>query len=309
MVLLKLLKRAVRDKPSRLAVNEYKYGFLFITPMLIGYIVFLIIPLVATFGLSLTDYSLLRGANFVGLDNFKTMFTEDPTFISTMFNTFYFSVLFVPGSLLLSLGLALMLNKSIRGVGIFRTIVFTPYVTTIAVWGIVWKFVFQSDNGAINLILRLLFNVDGPMWLYNESLAIPIVVITTVLKSIGMNMIIFLTALKSVPVMYYEAAELDGAKGLRKFWNVTLPIISPTLFLNVIMSIINSLKVFGIIKTMTEGGPGKSSYVFVYYIYQTAFKNLKFGYASAISVFLFAMIMLLTVIQWRMRKRWVFYEN
>jgi len=306
---MKQQKRTRKGKISRLERNEYKYGFLFISIMLVGYIVFLIIPLISTFGLSLTNYSLINGSQYVGLENYKTMLTDDPTFVRTMWNTLFFSVLFVPSSIFLSLGLAVMLNKNIPGVGLFRTIVFTPYVTTIAVWGIVWKFVFQTDNGAINLLLRQVFNVTGPMWLYNEHLAIPVVVVTAMLKSMGMNMIIFLTALKSVPKMYYEAAELDGATGLKRFIYVTLPSISPTLFLNMVVSVINSLKVFGIIQIMTEGGPGTSSYVFVYYIYQMAFKKLQFGYASAISVFLFVLIMILTIVQWKMRKRWVYYEN
>jgi multiple sugar transport system permease protein len=303
-----IFPKSPRPKLSKLAIADYKYAFLFIAPMFIGYLIFLAIPLFATLTLSLTNYSLLTAKKFVAFDNYIKLFTNDPVFARTVVNTLYFSVLFVPLSIFLALGLALMLTKNLPGVGLFRTIMFTPYVTTIAVWAIVWKFIFQTDNGAINLILRSLFGVAGPQWLYNEKLSIPVVVITTLLKSVGMNMIIFISALKDVPVMYYEAAELDGATALQKLRRVTLPMISPTIFLITVMSIINSLKVFGLIQVMTEGGPGVSSYVFVYYIYQKAFKLMEFGSASAISVVLFALIMVMTIIQWKLRKKWVHYE-
>jgi multiple sugar transport system permease protein len=147
------------------------------------------------------------------------------------------------------------------------------------------------------------------MWLYNEKLAIPIIAISSVIKGIGMNMIIFLAALKSVPATYYEAGELEGATGLHKLWHITLPLISPTLFLNLVMSIILSLRVFGMVNTMTKGGPGVSSYVLVYYIFIEAFTKMKFGNASAASVIMFTVIMIITVIQWKLRKRWVYYET
>ncbi|MEG0640250.1 MAG: sugar ABC transporter permease, partial [Clostridia bacterium] len=164
-----------------------------------------------------------------------------------------------------------------------------------------------TNSGFINIFLKL-FGITGPNWLYTEALAIPVVVLVTLLKGFGMNTIIFISALKDVPEMYYEAASLDGANGWKQFWSITLPMIAPTIFLIIIITMIGSLKVFAQINVLTQGGPGTSSYVFVYYIYQCAFKLMKYGYASAISVVLFVLIMLLTLLQWKTRKKWVHYE-
>ena len=167
---------------------------------------------------------------------------------------------------------------------------------------------FQTENGFVNVFLRLL-NIAGVNWLYNEKLAIPLVVFVTLTKGFGMNTIIFINALQDVPRIYYEAAELDGASAIQRFRRITLPMISPTVFLVLIITMIGSLKVFTQINVMTEGGPGTSSYVLVYYIYQKAFRLQQFGYASAISVILFIVIMILTLLQWKVRSNWVFYEN
>lgn len=287
---------------------DYKYGFGFITPMLIGFAVFVIAPLIATVYLSFCDYSLIKGMSWCGVENYVKLFTNDPTFLISIQNTLYFTILLIPSNLVLCLGLAMLLFKNIKGIGFFRTAIFTPYVTNIVSWALVWKFMLQNDGGFINMVLNA-FGLEGTNWLYNTHLVIPIVVLVTLLKGFGMNTIIFIGALQDVPAMYYEAASLDGASKRQQFFKITLPMISPTIFLIIIITMIGSLKVFAQINVLTQGGPGTSSYVLVYYIYQIAFKMNKFGYGSAISVILFIVILGLTLLQWSVRKKWVYYED
>jgi multiple sugar transport system permease protein len=294
-------------KPAFLR-SESSYGYAFIAPMVLGYALFVLLPIITTFVLSLTDWSLIRQPNFIGLENFVTMFTGDPVFWITTKNTFYFTALLLPANLVLTLWLASMLTANIRGVGFFRTAIFTPVVTSVVVWGILWKYIFQTDNGIINILLQFI-GIDGPQWLYNTSLAIPVVALVTLIKGLGMNMVIFIAAMQDVPDMYYEAAELDGASKWQQFMNITLPQIAPAIFLVTTMTIIGSLKIFGQIYIMTEGGPGTSSYVYVYYIYQQAFRFYEFGYASAISTILFFIVLILTIVQWKLRTKWIYHEN
>lgn len=276
--------------------------------MLIGFIIFVLIPVIATFVISFSDYSLLRGFKWNGLDNYINIFTKDKTFVSSVLNTLEFTALLIPTNLVLCLSLAMLLYKNIKGIGFFRTMIFTPYVTNIVSWALVWKFMLQNDGGLINMVLNLL-GAKGTNWLYNSSLVIPIVVLVTLFKGFGMNTIIFIGALQEVPEMYYEAAALDGATKWQRFRKITLPMISPSIFLIIIITMIGSLKVFSQVKVLTNGGPGTSSYVMVYYIYQKAFKMNQFGYGAALSVILFVVIMALTIVQWNLRKRWIHYEN
>ena len=293
---------------SSLEKIDYKYGYFFILPMLIGFTIFVIAPLIATIYLSFCDYSLIKGMSWCGMKNYIKLFTNDPTFVVAVKNTLYFTVLLIPSNLVLCLGLAMLLHKNIKGVGFFRTAIFTPYVTNIVSWALVWKFMLQSDGGFINMLLNA-FGLEGTNWLYTTNLVIPIVVLVTLLKGFGMNTIIFIGALQEVAPMYYEAASLDGASKRQQFWHITLPMISPTIFLIIIITMIGSLKVFAQVNVLTQGGPGTASYVLVYYIYQVAFKMNKFGYGSAISVVLFVVIMGLTLLQWSVRKKWVYYED
>jgi multiple sugar transport system permease protein len=289
-------------------LNEEIYGYGFICPMLVGYTVFVLLPILAAFGISLSDWTLLESPNFVGMKNYVTMLFRDHVFWITTVNTFYFTALLLPSNMILALWLANMLRGRFRGVGFFRTAIFTPVVTSVVVWGILWKYIFQTDNGIINVLLQF-FGIQGPQWLYNTRLAIPVVVVVTLIKGLGMNMVIFIAAMQEVPDMYYEAADMDGVNNFQQFLYITLPQIAPSIFLVTIMTIIGSLKVFGQIYVMTEGGPGTSSYVFVYYIYQQAFRYYEFGYASSISALLFILVLTLTVIQWKLRMKWVHHEK
>lgn len=284
------------------------YGYLFVLPMVLGYLVFLLGPILASFVLSFTNYSLLKPFQAVGLDNYIKAFTADELFWKSVGQTLYFSAGLIPLNLTMALGLALLLNQKVKGIGLFRTSIFTPVVTSIVVWAIVWKYIFATDAGLINQLLKYV-GIQGPAWLYSFELAMPVVIVVSVLKKVGLNMVIFLAALQDVPSMYYEAARIDGASRWKQFTNVTLPLISPSIFLALILTLIGSLKVFSQIAVMTDGGPGNSTYVLVYYIYQLAFKTFEFGYASAVAFILFFLVFVLTIVQWNLRKRWVHHEQ
>ncbi|WP_282936095.1 sugar ABC transporter permease [Paenibacillus sp. RC67] len=283
-------------------------GWLFVAPMVLGFITFLIAPLVMAFYMSLTDWPILGDAKFIGSANYKAIIT-DVEFWKILTNTFYFSAGLVPLNIILALGLALLLAKGKRGMGLFRTAIFVPVMTSLIVWAIVWKYLFATDTGFINQLLQLFFGVQGPAWLYNAQLAMPAVIVTSVLKNVGLNMVLFIAALQQVPAQLYEAAKIDGAGRRTVFFQVTVPMITPTIFLTVIMTVIGSLKVFGQIYVMTQGGPSGSTKVLVYYIWEKAFKLFEFGYASALAYILFFIILIFTLIQWQLRKRWVFHEN
>lgn len=297
-----------RKKPRSLEYSDSVWGYVFILPMLIGFLIITVAPVIMTFIYSLTDKNMMsRTTEFIGITNFVQLFS-DKTFRSTMWQTLEFTLLLIPSNMLLTLGLATLLKNKFKGCGFFRTAVFTPVVTSVVVWGVLWKYIFQTDNGLINSILKMV-GITGPQWLMNLKLAIPISVFVTLIKGLGMNTVIFIGAMLDVPEDYYEAAELDGANKLQQFFKITLPNIAPSIFLVLILTTIGSLKVFGQVKALTNGGPGTSSYVMVFYIYQMAFQSYKFGYASAASVILFLIIVALTILQWKLRKRWVFHED
>ncbi|KEQ24756.1 carbohydrate ABC transporter permease [Paenibacillus tyrfis] len=282
-------------------------GWLFVAPMVLGFVTLLLIPLVTAFYMSLTDWPLLGEATFTGLDNYRTILT-DSEFWKVLGNTVYFAAGLVPLNIILALLLAVPLSKSLPGMGMYRTVMFIPVMTSLIVWSIVWKYMFATDSGFINQLLQLI-GIQGPAWLYNTKLAMPAVIVTSVLKNVGLNMVLFIAALQQVPVQLYEAARIDGASKPATFFRVTVPMITPTIFLTVMMTIIGSLKVFGQIYVMTQGGPAGSTKVLVYYIWEKAFKLFEFGYASALAYVLFVIILILTMIQWQMRKRWVIHES
>ncbi|WP_340023857.1 sugar ABC transporter permease [Paenibacillus sp. FSL K6-1096] len=282
-------------------------GWLFISPMLLGFTLLLLFPMGKALYMSLNDWPLLGGHRFVGLDNYKAI-AGDPLFWKVFGNTAYFTLGLVPFNIVLALMLALLLSRSLKGIGIFRTAIFVPVMTSLIVWSIVWKYMFATDSGLINQLL-MMFNIKGAAWLYDERLAMPAVIVTSVLKNVGLNMVLFIAAIQQVSRSLYEAAELDGAGKTKTFFNVTLPMITPTVFLTVVMTVIGSLKVFGQIYVMTQGGPSNSTKVLVYYIWEKAFKLFQMGYASALAFVLFFVVLILTLLQWQLRKRWVFNES
>lgn len=297
---------AVKNKtgPNR---KDKWYAYLMISPMMIGFFVFLLFPLLYAFYLSLTDTGIKGIGNFVGLDNFVRMFTKDKTFTTVFKNSLYFMALCVPLSIFLSLFLASLLNQNIKFVGLFRTLIYTPVITSVIVWAIVWKYILAVDYGIVNNLLESL-GLERINWFYHKSITMPTVIVITMLHGVGNNMVIFLSAMKNVPSEYYEAAYIDGASGAKLFFKITIPLISPTIFLGVVTTCIGALKAFGTVYALTGGGPANKTTIFVFYIFKLAFKQGKMGYASAVSAVLFALILTLTFVQWKMRKRFVYNE-
>lgn len=300
-------RKVKRRNKGPLAREAQVTGWLFISPMLLGFTLLLLFPMGKALYMSLNDWPLLGEHRFVGLDNYKDI-AVDPLFWKVFGNTAYFTLGLVPFNIVLALMLALLLSRSLKGIGIFRTAIFVPVMTSLIVWSIVWKYMFATDSGLINQLL-MLFNIKGAAWLYDERLAMPAVIVTSVLKNVGLNMVLFIAAIQQVSRSLYEAAELDGAGKTKIFFNVTLPMITPTVFLTVVMTVIGSLKVFGQIYVMTQGGPSNSTKVLVYYIWEKAFKLFQMGYASALAFVLFFVVLILTLLQWQLRKRWVFNES
>jgi multiple sugar transport system permease protein len=221
------------------------------------------------------------------------------------------SAIFSAGLVILNMTLALLLavllDQKLKGMVAFRTLFFSPVVVSLVAWTIVWSFLLQN-NGGINGMLAMI-GIEGPNWLRTPTTAMISVVVVQVFKNVGLNMILFLAALQGVPKELYEAARVDGASGFKQFRRITLPMISPTILLTSIITIVGSLQVFAQIAVLTQGGPGMTTTVLVYYLYQQAFQFHFFGYGSTLSILLFVIVAVLTFVQWQLRKRIVFYEN
>ncbi|TQN60556.1 sugar ABC transporter permease [Agrobacterium tumefaciens] len=282
-------------------------GFLFIAPQLIGIVIFVLIPLGLVFWYSLHEWNVLANTfTYTGAQNYR-MLIEDGNLLEVMGATAIFSAGLVVFNLSLSLLLAVLLNQKLAGIAIFRTLFFSPVVVSLVAWTIVWGFLLQK-NGGINGML-LMIGIEGPNWLREETTAMISVIVVQVFKNVGLNMILFLAALQGVPKELYEAARIDGAPAFKQFRRIALPLISPTILLTSIITIVGSLQVFAQIAVLTQGGPGLSTTVLVYYLYQQAFQFHFFGYGSTLSILLFVIVAILTFAQWQMRKRIVFYES
>lgn len=282
-------------------------GFLFIAPQLIGIITFVLVPLALVFWYSLHEWNVLANTfTFTGSQNYR-MVLEDTNLLEVLGATAIFSVGLVVLNMSLALLLAVLLNQKLAGIAIFRTLFFSPVVVSLVAWTIVWGFLLQKNGGINGMLLTV--GVEGPNWLREDVTAMISVIVVQVFKNVGLNMILFLAALQGVPKELYEAARIDGAPAFKQFRRITLPLISPTILLTSIITIVGSLQVFAQIAVLTQGGPGLSTTVLVYYLYQQAFQFHYFGYGSTLSILLFVIVAVLTFAQWQMRKRIVFYEN
>jgi len=285
--------------------KEAVAGYLFLLPALGGILVFILGPVVAAIALSFTKWDLLTPAKFIGLSNYQELI-QDPMFRKVMLNTLIFTGASAPLSLILSLGLALALNQKIKGIVVFRTIYFLPVVSSMVAVSLVWRWLYNPNYGLLNYFLNLL-HLPSVNWLFSTTWAMPAVILMSVWKGLGYNMVIFLAGLQGIPQMYYESAKIDGAGKFQAFKNITLPLLSPTTFFVLVISIISSFQVFDQIFVMTSGGPAHATEVIIYYIYHNAFQIFRMGYASALAFCLFIIIFALTLLQIRLSKRWVFY--
>jgi multiple sugar transport system permease protein len=269
---------------------------------LLGFGLFFLGPLIAIFGYSLMEWNILsQQSTFVGLDNYQDILFGDTEFWTVLRNSLVFAGGLVPLNVALSLALALALNKAFRGVIVFRTLFFAPVVTAGAAWAIVWTFLLQNESGGINQMLALV-GIEGPNWLREPDWAMVSVIVTRVLKNVGLNMILYLAALQTISRDYSEAAVLDGASRWQIFRNITWPLLAPTTLVITIVTVVGSLKVFDHIYLMTNGGPENATLVLAYYIYERAFEFFQVGYASALAVVLFFVTLMLTLAQWMLKR-------
>lgn len=275
-------------------------------PRVIGFVFFSGGPVVASFVLSFTDYSLINPPSWTGLSNYDTL-VHDPLFYKTLSNTLYFGVASVALSVALTLAMAVLLNQNVRGQTLFRLVFYLPSVVAGIATALLWLNIFDPDFGLLNWLLGLV-GINGPGWLQDPHWSIPALVIMTVWGS-GNTIIIYLAGLKGISVTLYEAAVIDGAGALRRFRHVTLPMMSPIIFFNVVTGLIASVQSFVLIFIMTNGGPADSTLVYGLYIYRQAFQYFHLGYASALAAVLFVVIIAVTLLQSRLSRRWVYYEG
>ena len=297
------LRERLRNRQIR---QEALYGWLFIAPHLVGLFVFTIGAILASGYLSLTEWDLFGTPQWTGLGNYQRLW-DDPIFWKTLYNTIYYAGLRVPLSIAFSLAVAILMNLKMRGILWWRVIYFVPAVSSSVAIALVWRWIYSKDFGLLNAFLDW-FGLPAMSWLTSETLAMPSMIIMSVWWSVGTNMVIYLAALQGVPDQLYEAAEIDGAGAWHRFWHVTFPMITPTTFFLLILGTIGSLQIFDIFYVMTQGGPNFATTSLVMYIFQNAFEYLEMGYASAVAWVLFAIILLLSLIQMKF-SQWVHYEG
>lgn len=276
-------------------------GIWFVVPFVTIYLLFMVYPVVMTFIMSLHEWPLLGDSEWIGFDNYVRM-VQDPEFWSGLWHTTYFVILSTIPLVLLGMLLALMMDRPFVGRYVFRGIFFAPHVLNVSVVSIIWRWIFQSEFGLLNLALAR-FGIEKISWLGDAATAMPSIAIATVWWTVGFNMILFLAGLQEIPKELYESADLDGAGSFKQFWYIKAPLLKRTTFLVVILQIIASFKIFGQVYVMTGGGPHGSTRVLVHHIYRTAFRYFEMGYGSALAFALFVIILIISMLQVRYGRR------
>lgn len=284
--------------------SETIAGYMFLLPNLIGFLVFMLFPILFAFYIMLTDWSLANEPEFVGLKNFDTMI-NDPIFWQSLKNSFYYTFVAVPTGIFAAFWLALALNRKLRGIVFFRTVYFLPQVTLTVAAATIWRWIYQPEIGLINYILSLI-GIDGPNWIYNTSWAMPAVIIMSNWQGVGFAMLILLAGLQGIPEEFYEAASIDGASAWQRMRFVTIPMLSPAIFFVLVTSLIGAFQAFDQFFILTNGGPANATTPLTLYIFNNAFKFFKMGYGAALAAVLFVIILIITIIQWQLAKRWVY---
>ncbi|WP_438446125.1 carbohydrate ABC transporter permease [Gorillibacterium sp. sgz5001074] len=301
-------KNPSAPRPGNLQRKENWAGILFVSPMLIGVTILTLLPIIGMLILTFSDWNFImgfKGFKWSGMDNLSTLIHDDSFWKAFKNNGIY--LLTVPVYLTLSMALAIIINKHVFMKSAMKVVFFLPYISSVVAVATVWQVLFHPSRGPVNQFLRAIGIDHPPQWIADPSWSMPSLMMVSVWISIGFNMIVYLAGLQSIPVDLYEAADIDGANGWTKFRRITLPLLSPTTFFLLITGIMYSFKAFDLIKVLTNGGPAESTSVLVVYIYESAFTNLKLGYASAMSSVLFLCVLAITVIQWIGQKKWVNY--
>ena len=298
---------------NRVITEETFWGWALITPTILGLLLFKLGPVLASLALSFTDYDIISTPSWTGISNFQMLF-NDRLWIKSVKVTLNYTFLFIPLSLTVAYGIALLMSQDVKGISVYRTMWYLPALVPGVASAVVWRWALNPNFGAVNYPLKLL-GLPTPGWLTDPNWIIPAVVLIQ-LWALGNAVIIFLAAIKNVPITYYEAAEVDGASTLRKFWNITLPMTSSVIFFQLIITVIGSFQVFGVAYILFSGqttsdpaGPGNSALFYVLYLYRNAFGYFRNGYASAMAWIMFLVVMLLTTLLFFLQKRWVYYET
>lgn len=282
-------------------------AYLFITPWAVGFLIFTGGPIVASLVLSFFRWKLISSPRFVGLDNFVAMFTTDDLFRQSLKVTFRYLLISVPLAQVLALVLALLLNQSVRAMGLWRTIFYLPAVVSGVAGSVLWMWMYNTQLGVVNGVLALV-GIQGPNWLYDKTTVMTALIVKS-LWNLGVPMVVYLAGLQGLPQSLYEAAEIDGAGEWVKFWRITLPMLSPVIFFNLVMGIIGGVQTFAEPYVMTHGGPMNETLFLGLHLYQTAFHYLEMGYASGMAWVMFLIILSLTVAQFKLARSWVYYEG
>jgi len=284
------------------------WGYIFAAPWIIGFIIFGIYPMGMSLYYSLCQFDVLRIPLFIGFENYKTLLFDDPYFWTTIWNTLYYVAFRTPLCIFGSLLLASLLHNSLRGARVFRTIFFIPSIITGVVLSVIWLWMYNPQYGLINTVLAY-FGVQGPLWLQSREWSKPAIVLMSLWSIGGGRMLVFLAALQGIPKHLYEVVDLDGGGWWQKFIHVTLPLISPILFLWTVMEVIISFQVFVEAYVMTKGGPLNSTLFYNLYLYTKAFDDYSMGYASALAWLLLIITLVITIFQFKIGRRWVYYEG
>src|SRR5919201_412994 len=279
-------------------------GYLFISPWLVGFLAFSLLPFVASFLLSFTDWNIVGNWNWVGAQNYaKLLSGVDDRFVVSLYNTVRYAAVVVPGGQIIALLLALLLNKRGPGIAVYRTLFYIPAIASGVGTAYLWAQIFSAHGGLLNAAIEL-FGIEGPNWLYSLTWSMPALMIVG-LWNVGTPMLIYLAALQGVPQSLYDAASVDGANTLRKFWHVTVPMVTPAMFFNVVLGFNGAFQVFTIAYVITNGGPANTTLFYSLYLYQVAFRNLRMGYAAALAWILFIIILIITAVQLVTARLWV----
>jgi len=290
-------------------LRECLWGYLFASPWLLGLIIFVLGPIIVSLYLSLTQYDVIRAPRWYGLGNYQQAFFGDEQFWPSLGRTFRYALVVVPFGIVGSLVLALLLNQGLPGTNAYRTLYFLPHLTPAVAMAILWTWLMQPSVGPINHVLKMV-GIQGPGWLSDSHWALPSVMIISLWSSLGGNrMMIFLAGLQGVPQELYDAADVDGAGVWHRFWDITLPMISPTLFFNLIMGIIGALKVFTLAYVATEGGPSWATWFYALHLYRWSFQYFEMGYGAALAWIFAVIVIAITLVQFRLSTSWVYYAG
>jgi multiple sugar transport system permease protein len=284
--------------------EETLAGYLFLLPNFLGFLFFSLFPIAFAFYITLTNWSLSKPPEFVGLANFVTLW-NDELFWKTLGNSAYYTFVAVPTGVFIAFWLAILMNRKMRGVLFLRTIYFLPQITLTVAAAVVWTWIYHPELGLFNYLLGLI-GIEGPNWLTSTKWAMPAVIIMGNWQGIGFAMLVLLAGLQGIPQEYYDAAEIDGANARQVLRYVTVPLLTPTIFFVVVTSLIGAFQGFDIFYIMANGGPAKATTTLVLYVYQNGFTFFKMGYGAALAAVLFLLILTITLIQWRLAKSWVF---